>query len=868
MKKRGWGRFAYFNRDFLFSCFLSLNQYTHNNLYFQRQMMKYKNIREESLKLKVASDFFSSFDTTEIVGNIDFCVKPKQIDLFSNTAPLVWAEAKKDTQEVTEMITQLILTIGKARTFDKTLPPAFLWCFDFEKIAFVEYLEIQDIFYENDFNRNVTPSNHDTKEFQKVRNRIEGILKKKTWIFDYEKDEKRLKDFIQNTIGKVGSGAKIKINKNNFLPIYLKWLEVVKPEIDVNREELKKNNILDSDFFLADLFVDDRGTDTINDDVTVKNDLFVRFEDSGYKITRENLKSMFDAIIKIKNQKVYEFFRKNYKRPPAEEYQKYIINRRDLIVPQDIRERKGAFFTPRIWVEKSQEYLANYFGENYQEEYYIRDCAAGTGNLLAWLTNKYNIYASTLDTADVNVMKEMIKEKSINLLENHVFQFDFLNDDFSKLPESLQEIINDEEKRKKLIVYINPPYAEASNHANDKKDSEKWNKAWTTIENETYKKYKSLMGKASNELFTQFLIRIYKEIPWCKIGEFSKLKHLQGSNFKEFRNEFQPKLESCFVVPWNTFDNVTWNFPIWFFIWDCLQHEQFIYSDADIFDKNWQFIGIKTIWNFKDKKINNWYSTYYDQNNTEIGVIHCFWNDFQTQNYIRITSDNDYNHTNIITKNNIIHSSIYLAVRQCIEATRLNDRDQFLRPKDEREKDLEFQNDCLTFTLFHWQNRITSRETWVNHWIPFTEDEVDAREKFASHFMTDFLKGREFSPEAKAVFDAWRELWRYYHEKAWDNPFVTPWHFPLKGASNSANDVPPFQRGMSVGQGDFVPWYLVNASLYEIREYFQGRNEKGKMNVKSDDMKYMELIGALRSCLKVLGDKIAEKVYEYEFLKR
>jgi hypothetical protein len=60
-------------------------------------------------------------------------------------------------------------------------------------------------------------------------------------------------------------------------------------------------------------------------------------------------------------------------------------------------------------------------------------------------------------------MKNMIEEKSINLLENHVFQFDFLNDDFSKLPQSLQDIINDEEKRKKLIVYINPPYAEAGN---------------------------------------------------------------------------------------------------------------------------------------------------------------------------------------------------------------------------------------------------------------------------------------------------------------------------------------------------------------------------------------------------------------------
>jgi hypothetical protein len=60
-------------------------------------------------------------------------------------------------------------------------------------------------------------------------------------------------------------------------------------------------------------------------------------------------------------------------------------------------------------------------------------------------------------------MKDMIKNKTINLLENHVFQFDFLNDEFSKLPQNLQDIIKDEEKRKKLIIYINPPYAEATN---------------------------------------------------------------------------------------------------------------------------------------------------------------------------------------------------------------------------------------------------------------------------------------------------------------------------------------------------------------------------------------------------------------------
>jgi hypothetical protein len=79
----------------------------------------------------------------------------------------------------------------------------------------------------------------------------------------------------------------------------------------------------------------------------------------------------------------------------------------------------------------SQEYFANVFGEHWQDEYYIWDCAAGTGNLLANLTNKYNIWASTIDITDIRVIHNQIDTGSIkNLLRDHVFQFDFLNDDF------------------------------------------------------------------------------------------------------------------------------------------------------------------------------------------------------------------------------------------------------------------------------------------------------------------------------------------------------------------------------------------------------------------------------------------------------
>lgn len=805
--------------------------------------MKYKNIREEELKNKVGADWFKQFDTTEILGNIDFTVLPKQDSLFGRT-PLLWAEAKTGNFDIPTMFVQLILTIGKARTFDKTLPPAFLGAFDFKKIAFVDYINVQDIFFLNDFNWNVTPSNHDTKEFKLIKERIESVLKVKTYVFDYQKDEKELKTFIKNNVAKATTKSKIKIDKNNFIPIYLRWIEIVKPIIDVNWDELKKNSILDSDFYLADLFVDDKGTENLDDDLTIRDSLFVVFQNQGYKIAKENIKQMFDATINIRNKDAYTQFWKLYKRPPIKEFQDYIIERRDLLVPQDIRERKGAFFTPRIWVELSQKYLTDYLGEDWQDEYYIWDCAAGTGNLLAGLTNKYNIYASTLDQADINVIHERI-DHGANLLKNHVFQFDFLNDDFTKLPQSLQDIINDPEKRKKLVIYINPPYAETMSLG--KKSKAGLNQSFVN------EKYKDKMGKAANrELYAQFLVRIYNEIQNCIIGEFSKLKALQSPNFSDFRNHYLPKIISCFIVPANTFDNVKGNFPIGFKIWDTSQKSHFESIIADTYGHKGDFYGTKNILCYDNfKSINEWLITTRNrQNESKIGFIACLGNDFQQNNVVHILNDKLQMASprgSWVTDKNLIEVGIYLSVRKCIDQSWLNDRDQFLWPKNDWKLDIEFQNDCLANTIFHNSVKISSNN-YTNHWIPFTEQEVNAQNRFESHFMTDFINGkiknenesnlfgtsenqsvkREFSAEAKAVFDAGRELWKYYHSK---------------------------------------PNVNVNASLYDIREYFQGRNDKGRMNSKSDDEKYMELIGELRNKLDFLADKIKPKIYEYEFLK-
>ncbi len=771
--------------------------------------------------------------------------------------PLLWAEAKTGNFDIPAMFVQLILTIGKARTFDKTMPPAFLGAFDFKKISFVPYINVQDIFHLNDFNWNVTPSNHDTKEFQLIKERIEATLKQNTYVFDYEKDEKELQAFIKNNVAKATTISKLKIDKNNFIPIYLRWLEVVKPNIDVNWDELKKANILDSDFYLADLFVDDKDTQQIEDDLTIRDSLFVVFQNQGYKIAKENIKQMFDATINLKNKETYLHFWKRYKRPPIKEFQDYIIERRDLLVPQDIRERKGAFFTPRIWVELSQKYLTNYLGENWQDDYYIWDCAAGTGNLLAGLTNKYHIYGSTLDMADVNVMHERI-DHGANLLKKNIFQFDFLNDEFipvshgGKVPDSLYEIITHEEKRKKLVVYINPPYAEAASKGTVSKTGT--NKTDVAVTSKVYEKYKSKIGIGGRELFVQFLTKIYAEIPDCILAEFSKLKILQAPNFSDFRNLYKAKLEKVFLVPADTFDNVKGKFPIGFFIWNTSNKEKFTNIQADIFDTKGDFIGNKYLYDSSiSKSINDWLITTRNRlNEKKIGFLSAKGNDFQNVNFVFIINDkNQLPHPRgtWITDKNLIEISIYVTARHIIPATWLNDRDQYVFPNENWRNDLEFQNDCITFTLFDNSNNIQS-QFGTNHWIPFTEQEVNAQAKFESNFMTDFIKGKikpevtatslfdeaqtkeqkplVFSEVATAVFDAGRELWKYYH------------------AQKDIN---------------------VNASLYDIREYFQGRNDKGRMNSKSDDARYMELISALRAKLSDLADKIKPKVYEYGFLK-
>ena len=888
-------------------------------------------IREEELKNRVAADFFGAYDCTRIVGNIDFCVSAKVRDShqmsFMPEETFFWAEAKNHPTDIYQMLAQLILTIHNESSRLDLQPPRFIGCFDNEKIAFVEYHNILPVFSLNDFNWTQTPSSVDNKTIETLR----GILTlEKVSVFRFGDDEAEIKNFIRkNLVLGLSADFSMQVDKNNFIFVYQKWRNSVLPYIDAPWEILKKKySLYDRDFFLAELNTDDCGTVAVDDDRSAE-DFYIEFNASSrlpYSIRRKNEDELDISLsfgFKPDGMEAYAAFWRRYKRPPKKEYWDYIVSRLDLLVPQDVRERKGSFFTPAIWVEKSQQYLAAELGENWQDECYVWDCCAGTGNLLAGLTNKYRVWASTLDQQDVDVMRERVKNGA-NLLDSHIFQFDFLNDSFDKLPQGLREIVDDSEKRKKLVIYINPPYVEASNAKTNKGFGEnRTGVAQTKIQGE----YAECLGRASNELFAQFLIRISKEISGCVIGQFSTLKHIQASNFSVFREAFWGILEKCFIVPADTFDNVKGQFPIGFFVWrlggDCHNRVEradrvdgnesdylaqspqssqsgeietsrtsreaksgadknlhvstcstrsniFTSTVADVYDRDGEFVGEKTLFlPPKNGLIIDWLRQFYDHKGNHIGYMRFLGTDFQNSNSMFLTlkpspSDIKKVSGSWMSPRNFLVMGVYFTVRKCIDPTWLNDRDQFLYPNDGWGADVEFKIDCLVFTLFHGQNRVSCRDG-INHWIPFTEEEVGARDCFKSHFMSDWLSGKRctdfsgqdelnlgdgasnsasseslslcvkenLSSEARAVMDAGRELWRYYHSQPNSNP---------------------------------------DASYYDIRLHFQGVKKmasgKEQMNPTSSDSVYTELLSNLRKAHRALAQVIEPKVYEYGFLKR
>ena len=91
-------------------------------------------------------------------------------------------------------------------------------------------------------------------------------------------------------------------------------------------------------------------------------------------------------------------------------------------------------------------------------------------------------------------------------------------------------------------MLINPPYAEAASSINAASKKNVANHRVPHLMMDGY-------GSATRELFTQFIVRISREMPNATVAVFSKLKYVNAPFFEQFRSLWRAKYLGGFIVP-------------------------------------------------------------------------------------------------------------------------------------------------------------------------------------------------------------------------------------------------------------------------------------------------------------------------------
>lgn len=758
----------------------------------------------------------------------------------------IWFEAKEGYKHSSyQMFTQLLHYVQQALNNGEEVPP-FLCVIDTRKAAIMKTADALPLL--NNKKQPIKWGKSASGYTQEALDVVSAYIGTYLVSFKIETHEEEFISTIKNAI-KSGDIIRTQITPDNLKQVFDKWIKMIGVEIKgVAAEEYAL-------LFFADIMSDG----TVSTHANLPAELLHK---NGAPVF-----SLGGKIYELGNKEGYRQFWAIYHRPPQQEYRNYLLERRDSLIPIDERSFKGAYYTPLSVVDKAYDKLTETLGKNWQSNYIVWDMCCGVGNLEVKHSNPRNIYMSTLDQADVDVMKA-----TKTCVAATRFQYDYLNDDINdfgqidysltnKVPAALQQAIKE---GKKILVLINPPYAEAGN-AMGEESKEQVSK--TKFAQNAMSKY----GKAINELFTQFIARIALEIPSATVAMFSKMKYVNAPNFEKFRKAWNAKFLGGFVVHSKAFDGLKGNFPIGFLVWKTINESNKIIPfkeiDVDVLNKDAIPIGQKTFYNLSnDTFLNVWIGrpkankdvvvplknavSVYEKkvhlqswSNEAIAYMWCDSNDFQKASTMTAVFSSVWGqgHGFYINPTNLWQAAIVYTVRRVIKQTWLNDRDQFLQPTESLTD--EFKNDCLMWMLFNGSNLTASANNlewndkqWsiVNHFIPFTEEEVGAPDRFESDFMVRYLsviaRNEAISKEAQAVLAEGKKLWQAFF---------------------AHTDVHSVREELKLNRPD-VGWY-------QIRKALQARNSSGDFAPVS--------FTAFEAAYKALTEKLQPMVYELGFLR-
>lgn len=758
--------------------------------------------------------------------------------------PQIWFEAKFVPTPPLLMFAQLLTYVRRARKQGQAVPP-YLAVVDRDKAAILPTAAALPVFDDEDIVWPPAASRADAA----LAAQIKPYLDDKFTTYPIATLAGEFADAVKSAV-RDGEPIRIPITPQNLRQVFDKWVAMIGQELDVT------NPVDYATIFFADIMHDGATSAYASvgaDLVTLDNKPAFHLRGAG-------------GLFPVGNVRAYRDFWSIYERPPEEKHRRWLLERRDSLLPLDEQKFKGAFYTPLHIVDKAYDQLAETLGEGWQERYIVWDMCAGVGNLEAKHNHLRNVYMSTLDDVDVKFMQTVPAFAGAE-----IFQYDYLNDDVTdfgeidyslsnKVPLALRQAIADakagKDGAKPILVLINPPYAESGSGIG-KGDENKIGVEQTRI-NSWMREMN--VGYASKELFVQFLIRIRQELPTATLAMFSTLKYVNAPNFEPFRRIWQAAFRGGFVVHSQSFDSLKGDFPIGFLIWDQAVKKPLTDIGVIALDKAGVPVGEKTyVVRPKSLLLNAWLAAPPANGDViiplsnaltpsrnprvkraSIGAIgHLFAsnNDMQNAGQGTVLTSSIFTGRNggglFLSSENLADAAVVFSVRLLVRHTWQNHSDQFLQPSKPLSE--EFKSDCLVWMLFNNKNLSAGADglewdgrTWslTNHFVPFAESAVGAKGRYESDFMVRYLAGLDFSPQALAVLDQGRALFARFH--------ATP--FPRK-----------IRDEFKLGRAD-AGWYQVRGAL---KAY-------GETELTDFD--------PFNAAYKALGDKLRPMVYELGFL--
>ena len=455
-------------------------------------------------------------------------------------------------------------------------------------------------------------------------------------------------------------------------------------------------------------------------------------------------------------------------------------------------------------------------------QYRLWDMAAGTGNLEYHLPQEalQYCYLSTLYKEDIEHLEKLFTTATIFQYD---YLNDDIGNVFAdagglplditwKLPKKLRDDLANPEL--KWIILINPPFATAQKTGTIKKDAEAQGVDKKGVSETAVRKimHKAGLGEVSRELFSQFLFRIKQEFKdkTAHLGLFSTLKYINANNDQKFRDSvFHYIFERGFVFSSANFDGTKKNnpFPVGFLLWNMSQSQRLETQDItlDVFNDRVEKTGTKSIVaGHKSEFLSKWierpaatitfppFSSAVDvaADNKDrrdriaagfLASLMCKGNDMQNQNFTALFSAPYVSAGALsVTPDNFEKAMVIHAARRIPKATWLNDRDQFLQPN--RELPADFITNCAVWNLFSGSNNTAALRNIAyegqtyqirNHFFPFPVSEVRdwtiadndialQLSTAANTYVADWLRARRLTPQATAVLDAARALYKLY----------------------------------------------------------------------------------------------------------